>query len=92
MGGVKWVSNPHIRKNDKVVYLPDVECSYPPKEGPLPPVEGGSIPSNEETRINSKGTRVCSSKKMGGMLDKPPKTYLTTALGSLGISPFKTLN
>ena len=40
MGGVKWVSNPHVRKNDKVVYLPDAECSYPLKEGPLPPVEG----------------------------------------------------
>ena len=40
MGGVKWVSNPCIRKNDNVVYLPDAECSYPPKKGPLPPVEG----------------------------------------------------
>ena len=40
MGGVKWVSNPHVRKKDKVVCLSDVECSYPHKEGPLPPVEG----------------------------------------------------
>ena len=40
MGGVKWVSNPCVRKNDNVVCLSDVECSYPPKEGPLPPVEG----------------------------------------------------
>ena len=38
-GGVKWVSNPHVR-NDNVVYLSDTEYSYPPKEGPLPPVEG----------------------------------------------------
>ena len=28
-GGVKWVSNPHVRENDNVVYLSDVECSYP---------------------------------------------------------------
>ena len=34
-GGVKWV-----RKNDDVVYLSDVEYSYPPKEGPSLPVEG----------------------------------------------------
>ena len=40
MGGVKQVSNPHVRKNDNVVYLSDVECSYPPKEGSLLPVEG----------------------------------------------------
>ena len=92
MGGVKWVSNSHVRKNNKVVYLPDVECSYPPKEGPSPPVEGGSIPSHEETRIDSQGMRVCSSKMMGGKLDRPPKMYLVTALGSLRISPFKTLN
>ena len=39
-GGVKWVSNPPVRKKENVVYLSDVECSYPPKEGPLPPVEG----------------------------------------------------
>ena len=38
--GVKWVSNPCIRKNDNVVYLSDAECSYPPKEGPSLPVEG----------------------------------------------------
>ena len=40
MGGVKWVSNPHVRKKDKVICLSDTECSYPPKEGPSPPVEG----------------------------------------------------
>ena len=40
MGGVKWVSNPHVRNKDKVVYMSDVEGSYPPKEGPLLPVEG----------------------------------------------------
>ena len=40
MGGVKWVSNPHVRKKDKVVCLFDAECSYPPKEGPSLPVEG----------------------------------------------------
>ena len=72
-----------------MVYLPDAECSYPPKEGPLLPVKGGSIPSNEETRINSHGMRACSSKKkMGGRPDKPPKMYPTTALGILRISLF----
>ena len=39
MGGVKWVSNPHVRKNDNVVYLPDVECSYRPNSG----VVGGHL-------------------------------------------------
>ena len=39
-GEVKWVSNPHVRKKDKVVCLSDAECFYPPKEGPSPPVEG----------------------------------------------------
>ena len=40
MGRVKWVSNPYVRKHNNVVYLPDTDCSYPPKEGPLMPVEG----------------------------------------------------
>ena len=40
MGQVKWVSNPHVGKNDKIVCLSDMECSYPHKEGPSPPVEG----------------------------------------------------
>ena len=75
MGGVKWVDNPYVRKNDKVVYLPDVECSYPPQEGPSPLVEGGSIPSHEETRVNSQGTRACSSKN-GWLLDKPLRFIL----------------
>ena len=39
-GGVKWLSNPHVRKNNNVVYLSGGECSYPPKEGSSPPVEG----------------------------------------------------
>ena len=29
MGGVKWVSNPCVRKQDTAVCLSDVECSYP---------------------------------------------------------------
>ena len=29
-GGVKWVSNPHVRVKDKAVCHPDMECSYPP--------------------------------------------------------------
>ena len=39
-GEVKWVSNPHVRKKDKVVCLSDMECSYPHKEGLLLPVDG----------------------------------------------------
>ena len=70
MGGVKHVSNPRVRKNDNIVYLSDVECSYPPEEGPSLPVGGGFIPSTEETRIDSQSMRVCSSKN-GGMLHKP---------------------
>ena len=34
MGGVKLVSNPHVRVKDEVVCLSDAECSYPPKEVP----------------------------------------------------------
>ena len=39
MGGVKWVGNPCVGVKDEVVYLSDVECSYPPKEVPTPVVE-----------------------------------------------------
>ena len=39
MGGMKWVSNPHVGVKDEVVYLSDAECSYPPKEGHAPTVE-----------------------------------------------------
>ena len=28
-GGVKWVSNPHVRVKDEAVCHPDMECSYP---------------------------------------------------------------
>ena len=55
------------------VYLSDVECSHPPKEGPSMPVEGWLHTSvrndedknNKETRIDSQSTRTCSSKKQG---------------------------
>ena len=30
-GGVKWVSNPHVRVKDKAVCLSDAECSYLPR-------------------------------------------------------------
>ena len=63
---------PHVRRNNKVVYFPDMECFYPPKEGPSLPVEGGFTPSNEETRIDSQGMRACSSKNGREMPDKPP--------------------
>ena len=73
---VKQVINSCVRKYDNVVYLPDAECSYPPKEGPSPPVGGGSIPSNKETKIDSQSMRACSFKKMGARLDKPPELPL----------------
>ena len=39
MGGVKWVSSPHVGVKEKVVCLSDTECSYQPKEVPTPIVE-----------------------------------------------------
>ena len=56
MGGrVKWVSNPCVRKNDNVVYLSDAECSYPPKEGPSPPVGGvGSYPPVKKPELTAR--------------------------------------
>ena len=38
-GGVKLVSNPHVRVKDGVVCLSDVECSCPPEEVPTLIVE-----------------------------------------------------
>ena len=66
MGGVKWVSNPCVRVKDKVVYLSDVECSYPPR-GTHTNFRGvASYPLKNQTRIDSKSTRMCSSKRKGG--------------------------
>ena len=31
MGGVKWVSNLHVRVKGQLVYHLDVECSCPPR-------------------------------------------------------------
>ena len=39
-GGVKQVSTPMSGGMTMPVYLPDVEYSHPPEEGPSPPVEG----------------------------------------------------
>ena len=94
-GGVKWVSTPMSRGKTTPVYLSDVECSHPPKEGPLPPVGGGFIPSirndedenNEETRIDSQSTRMCSSKKQGGSWINPLHFTWATGLIIPGISP-----
>ena len=51
MGGVKWVSNPHVGKKDKVVCLSGMECSYPHKEVPLLPAEGW-LPTSTEPNQN----------------------------------------
>ena len=66
MGGVKWVSNPHVGKKDEVVCLSDAECSYPHKEGPLPPVEGWHHTleiTKPELTANARG---CALLRMGG--------------------------
>ena len=39
-GGVKQVSTPMSRGMTMPVYLPDMEYSHPPEEGPLSPIEG----------------------------------------------------
>ena len=39
-GGSEMGKYPHVKRNDKSVYLSDAECSHPPKEGPSLPVEG----------------------------------------------------
>ena len=66
MGGVKWVSNPHVRVKDKAVCLSDVECSYPPR-GIYTNSRGvASHPLKNQTRFDSQCTRTCFSKRKGG--------------------------
>ena len=68
------------------VYLSDVECSYPPKEGPLPPVEGWLHTLQWRNQNQQPGNEGVLFQK-GGMLDKPPKIYWAITLDSLRISP-----
>ena len=71
MGGMKWVSNPHVRVKDKVVCLSNVECSYPPKEVPTPIVEEWHCNlqrTKPELTANAQG---CALPKEGGVTHEP---------------------
>ena len=47
--GVKWVSNPHVKRNKRQHLSTSLTWNTPPPvEGPLPLVEGGFIPSNKD--------------------------------------------
>ena len=66
IGGVKWVSSPHVRVKDEVVCLSDTECSYPPR-GTYTDCRGVALYSlKNQTRINSQCMRTCSSKRRRG--------------------------
>ena len=86
MGGVKWVSNPHVKKNDNVVYLPEVECSYPPKEGPSLPVEGQLHTLQGRNQNQQPEYEGMLFQNKGGKLDNPSKIYWAITIDSLGIS------
>ena len=71
MGGVKWVSNPYVKKNDNVCLPLQHRILLPTKRGTLTACRGvASYPSlemtnkkNEESRIDSQSMRMSSSKK-----------------------------
>ena len=81
MGGVKWVSNPHVGVKDEVVCLSDAECSYPPR-GTYTNCRGVALyPSKSQTRIDSQCMRMCSSKRRGVTCEpQNPKLLLKIAL------------
>ena len=65
LGGVKWVSNPHVKVKDKVVCLSDMECSYPPR-GTYTNGRGVALyPWKNQTRFDSQHTRICFPKRGG---------------------------
>ena len=51
MGGVKQVSNPHVRVKDEVVCLSDTECSYPPRGTYTDCRRSGIVPFKEPNQI-----------------------------------------
>ena len=74
-GGVKWVSNPHVGVKDESVCHPDMECSYSPG-GTYTNCRGVALYHlNNQTRIDSQHTRMCSSKEEGGN-EGTPKTSI----------------
>ena len=67
------------------VYLPDVEYSHPPEEGPLPPIEGWlhtlhskgrETKVSQETRIDSWSMRMCSPNEKGGTVGQSLRCHL----------------
>ena len=81
LGGVKWVSNPHVGVKDEAVCLSDAECSYPPR-GTYTDCRGEALyPLKNQTRINSQCMRTCSTKGKGLMHEpQNPKLHLEIAL------------
>ena len=79
MGGVKQVSNTHVRVKDEVCHS-DAECSYPHR-GTYTDCRGVALyPINNQTRFDSQGMRMCSSKECGAMHDpQNPKLSLEIA-------------
>ena len=80
-GGVKWVSIPHVKRNDRTCLPPWCrKYSHLPEEGPSPPVKWWlftlhwrhwKTKISQETRIDSQTMRMWSSKRKGGQLDNP---------------------
>ena len=72
-GGVKQVSNPHVRVKDEAVCHPDVECSFPPR-GTYTDCRGVALhPLNNQTRIDSQCMRTCYSKERGIYIQRWPQ-------------------
>ena len=72
----------------------DAECSHPPEEGPLPPVEGWlytlhqkwwKMKMNKEARIDSQSTGMCSLINKGDSWRNPLSVTQATGLNSLRI-------
>ena len=69
MGGVKWVSNPHVRVKDLLVYHFDAECSCPPR-GTYTNYRGVALYPSEQPDNKQQCTRSCYLKqKMGVYMD-----------------------
>ena len=65
IGGVKWVSNPHVGVKGEPVCPSDVECSYSPG-GTYTDCRGVALyPLNNQIRIDSQCMRMCFSKEGG---------------------------
>ena len=86
-GGVKWVSNPHVRKNDNICLPLWHGMLLPTKRGTLAACRGvASYPPMKKPESATRAWGCALTKKTGGMLDKPPRIYQAIALDSLEIS------